>query len=145
MITTRRSFLKGVLALGVASTLPLPSFAAPLPTIYSNGFDDDTAGLNALFAGEPFHVENEGVIAANGIIRGANLCVSSPLIVAQDNFQMTDSLIQALPEFKGEAVLQILGRRGYFAHNWIRSNGNADCVQILRPHIIDARRVEFRA
>lgn len=145
MITTRRSFLKGVLALGVASTLPLPSFGTPLPVIYSDGIHDDTLGLNAMFLGEPFDVENEGVIAANGMIRHGNFRISAPLVVAREDFWMSESTIALSPDFgKGDPILQILGRRGYFANNVILSHNHSERLP-LRPIIHDARRVEFRA
>jgi hypothetical protein len=142
MLSTRRSFLKGVLALGVASTLPLPSFGASLPIIYSDGIHDDTLGLNAMFAGEPFHVETEGIIAKNGVIRSGNFIISAPLIVGRDDFWMSETSIGLAPEFEGDTILQILGRHGYFANNVV-THGR-DTHKPLRPIVYDARRVEFR-
>lgn len=88
MNLSRRSFLRGVItcaaAVAVAKIAPLlPS----LPKIVGDGIHDDSPGLNALFAGEPFEavadcvkVSNANHITlSNGIFR---LC--QPLVIKRD-------------------------------------------------------------
>jgi hypothetical protein len=53
MDVSRRSFLGGILALTAVAVAP-KVMAEPLPRIVGDGVHDDTAGLQALFDGNPF-------------------------------------------------------------------------------------------
>jgi hypothetical protein len=78
MNITRRYFLNGVIAV-TAGQLIKPSFARP--RIYGNAMDDDTAGLNAFFAGEPFLVDDTSLILGEGHLIGGKFKISDRLIL----------------------------------------------------------------
>lgn len=92
MDVSRRSFLGGALSLFAATAIPAGAFAS-VPVIYGDGISDDTAGLNALLAGEPFRVENSGVLAISdegyAVVRDGNFRVTGPLYARRDNVDIS--------------------------------------------------------
>lgn len=87
MNISRRFFLGGVIAVA-AGQLIHPVFA--MPTIYGNGLDDDTDGLNAFFGGRPFHVDHSNVIVGEGGISFGRFKVSDTIILSGRNKSITD-------------------------------------------------------
>src|SRR5687768_14897749 len=78
---TRRSFLRGALAISVVPLLPSLAF---VPTIYGDGVRDDAPGLQALIDGKPFNVEGEGFTALEGWISGGNFRLERGLIIRKN-------------------------------------------------------------
>lgn len=97
MNISRRFFLGGVIAVA-AGQLVKPAFAMPM--IFGDGIHDDTRGLNALLAGEPFHVENEGVIVHEGNILGGTFKITDTLYL-RDNVIISGSGF-LVPEWKSD-------------------------------------------
>lgn len=109
-MTDRRSFLKGVLSLGLVAALPTPILVLARPTIWADGIHDDAPGLNAMLAGEPFDVasEAEGLVAAEGEIRNGIFLISRTIVSTADHFRMSGCRIIAMPELKGP-MLEVTG------------------------------------
>lgn len=78
----RRSFLKGALVLTATTVLPLQALSrlSPLPTIYGDGINDDTLGLQAMLDGLPFRIADGFTgIADDGFIADGTFLLSSTL------------------------------------------------------------------
>jgi len=90
MSINRRTFLGGALALTAATMLPTPADACRrLPTIYGNGYDDDTEGLRALFAGLPVNIQECGATINNAHdiqIIGGSFVISGPVLVWREGW-----------------------------------------------------------
>ena len=65
---SRRSFLRGALAVAACATVSHLQLPGPIPKIIGDGKHDDGPGLNALFAGKPVSIEGEGVQRQGGRI-----------------------------------------------------------------------------
>lgn len=103
-VTSRRSFLGGALALSAIVVVPSIGFGKELPCIYGDGIHDDTAGLQALFDGEPFQVEGEGFLARQGEIRGGRFAIGRPIHL-KGRWIVKDTTFVIKREFQGDAAL----------------------------------------
>lgn len=120
MNLSRRSFLGGVMALTASTALPIRgAFALALPTIWGDGVHDDAPGLNALLQGLPFHVENDDVVAIDGMIRQGTFLIGSTLRpIADRHFIITHNLFKALPSLGCAPILDIpTGAKGEITFN----------------------------
>lgn len=79
---SRRSFLKGVLALSVAPALPAVAIA--IPVIYGDGVNCDTDGLQALFDRKPFRVNEGAFVARNGTLWDGFFRITRTLVLRRD-------------------------------------------------------------
>lgn len=122
---SRRSFLRGVLALSVTPALAkLPM----LPTIYGDGVHDDLPGLQAMIDGEPFHIENGGFVASEGEISGGQFILSRTLRIgrALARLNISDCRISTTPDFQDSAIIQVEPDARLFLNNiniWNRFAG----------------------
>lgn len=105
----RRSFLRGVLALTVAPSLPLVGVA--LPRIVGDGVHDDTDGLQALFAGQPFVVDSEVVRAQAGLVSGGTFRLTRTLVIADSRVSMSECKLIAEHD---DTVLYVMGKASSF-------------------------------
>lgn len=105
----RRSFLQGVLALTAAAAAgpQLALAEQALPTIYGDGVHDDWAGLQAMFSGKPFRVDNEVVVAEEGVVHGGNFLLSRPLRISGDRICIAECRFTAR-DWKGGGYLLML-------------------------------------
>jgi hypothetical protein len=108
-MTDRRSFLKGILTLGVISAVPMSRLIVPVPTIWGDGIHDDAPGLNALLRGDRFIVEADGVIAEDGVIQGGTFLIRAPLVINRFDVFLTKCRFTAAPDFQGEFLLDARG------------------------------------
>lgn len=107
MDVSRRSFLRGAMAL-TAVTIAQPSMVlASVPTIYGDGIHDDHAGLQALIDGKPFRVQNEASAfqASSGIIRGGTFAIGDTLVIRGNGILIDFNRIQSLPGFRGQYMV----------------------------------------
>lgn len=96
MLATRRSFLRGALSVLALPVLPKLALAGALPVIYGDGERDDWAGLQAMFNGEPFHVEAADIVADaegmklfGGVYRlSRTLVINSAATLVRPRFRM---------------------------------------------------------
>lgn len=99
----RRSFLKGALTLIAVSALPVMALAANIPEIVGDGRHDDTAGLNALFAGKPVIVAREHIIATSSHLKGGCYRISGPLEV-QGASTIEHATFVTAPDYDGQFI-----------------------------------------
>lgn len=123
MNLSRRSFLGGVMALTASTALPIRgAFALALPTIWGDGVHDDAPGLNALLQGLPFHVENDDVVAADGVIRGGSFIIGEPIRITVSDFLVAECRFLTTPNFDGPMMIDLTDcRRGTFVSNVLTS------------------------
>lgn len=111
----RRVFLKGALGLTVVAALPIALSAVPI--IHGDGIQDDWAGLQALFDGEPFRVDHGGAfIARSGQIKGGCFALSRTLNVSANNLRVEECEFIALTDFQGDFLVRITGN----SQSWSR-------------------------
>ena len=87
MQATRRSFLKGALALTTIAASGIPALAE-IPRIYGNGVHDDAPGLQALFDGLPVEIENERIVAVEGRVENGTFALSRTVHVRSDRIEV---------------------------------------------------------
>lgn len=121
MDLSRRSFLRGVLALSVTPALNIPSFAS-VPVIRGDGIHDDWAGLQAMLDGEPFRVEGENLVAVDGIVSGGPFAVSDTLTFRRSNIRFSAIRLHALPEFRGDCAARFLASAQNIVFDYLELN-----------------------
>lgn len=118
----RRLFLRGALALSAVS-VAVPSLAFDgAPTIYGDGIHDDWAGLQAMFDGRPFHVDDEIIVAGEGVVSGGDFILSRTLSISGDGILVTNSRFTAR-DWRGKPYLFLFKR----ATNSTFYNVHLDC------------------
>jgi hypothetical protein len=108
---SRRSFLRGTLAL--AGTVALqPAFTLlSVPKIWADGIHDDAPGLNALFARQPVEVVDDAVSILQGehiSLRNGIYRIGSTLFV-RDHTYISGITVKAAPEFSGDYLINAKG------------------------------------
>lgn len=108
---SRRLVLGGMASLAVAATVKT---AATVPVLWGDGIHDDAPALNALFRGDPIRVLNGRVIEGERpAVVDARLLLGSTLAVGSTgSFVLSRSTLTAMPGFKGEWLIDILGGDG---------------------------------
>lgn len=113
MNLNRRSFLQGCLIVTAAAAIPAQALKAleaikPLPILWADGVHDDSDALDAMLSGQPFRTL-DGFIgeAAEGRLVGANLRISRSIIITREGFEISDCVIETLPEFKSRAIMEL--------------------------------------
>lgn len=88
MDLTRRSFLRGALAIAAVSVVPIAAQeASTFPVIVGDGVHDDTAGIQAAFDGMPFVCEGHVVTDARTVKfvgRESRYKITSPVTLRRD-------------------------------------------------------------
>ncbi len=107
---SRRSFLRGTLALAAVAATARYTFA--LPVIKGDGRHDDTDGLTALFNGEPFVTENEAIVDmvedGSYIINRGTFYISRTLrFRAGRSGIITESKFRVADDFQGKVILDL--------------------------------------
>ena len=102
----RRSFLGGLISLVAVKQFDVnKSFASNLPKIYSDGKNDDSHGLGALFRNEPciFSKDNIGVESHGGIvIHGGKYIINNTVHIPDDiDLQIERAFFNGLGLFDG--------------------------------------------
>lgn len=121
----RRSFLRGAIALSAVAVAP-PSLAFDnAPIVYGDGVHDDWAGLQAMFDGKPFRVDNEVVVAGDGVVSGGDFVLSRTLTISGDNILVTDSRFTAR-DWQGDQHMLRLEN----CHGAILANLRIDCTEM---------------
>ena len=94
---TRRSFFQHAAALSVAAALPVLAIASP-PTIYGDGFGDDTDGLRAALSGKPFQdlsgtVKRDPSTGSITVAYGSYV-VRETIVIKSDNTSILNSVFR---------------------------------------------------
>jgi len=108
---TRRSFLRGIVAVSatavIANKLPLPN----CPILYSDGFHDDAPALNALLRGDEIKIESELVQITSGefcAIKGGNFLINNTVIFCNKRTGISNSMFRTGPDFpKSECMIYL--------------------------------------
>ncbi|WP_404927159.1 hypothetical protein [Mesorhizobium sp. ORM16] len=131
MDVSRRSFLRGALAIA-AVAIAQPTLAlASLPTIYGDGVRDDSDGLQALFDGRPFRVDGVVVKAESGAIEGGLFAIRKAVVVRADNISIKDCTFLAMRGFTDPYLMLFEGASScciYRSHFDGRNIQDADAV-----------------
>jgi hypothetical protein len=111
MNISRRAFLGGAIILAAATAVPVEAFSAlaPRPRIVGDGVHDDTAGLQALFDGEPVLIEGRVVTARDGMIslRGSIHKISRPLALDRPSIEIDELRLVRSEHFTGSCILSV--------------------------------------
>lgn len=101
----RRSFLGGILALTVTQQFGMRP--QHLPTLHGDGVHDDAPALNALFGGGAFRVDNEMIIAREGLIKAGYFRIGSTVHIRTNSFSIQYCRIECMDEFQGQAAIHV--------------------------------------
>jgi len=104
---SRRSFLRGVLAVSVVAATAKLAIAEHIPTLYGDGMHDDAPALNALFSGKPFRVDNETIVASDGQLNGGSFAIKSTVHIRSNSFTVRNCRIECVDGFEGETAIHV--------------------------------------
>jgi hypothetical protein len=111
MSMNRRSFLGGFLAVTAVAVAGVPAMAkeAAIPTLWGDCIHDDTAALNALFAGNPVRVEGEDIIAKDAFLKGGRFLISDTIMI-RNPARVVDVYFETSADFRGASAVVVEGR-----------------------------------
>lgn len=93
MNLSRRSFLRGIIAVGTVAAVA-PKLLS-IPRIWGNLEYDDTEGLQALFDRQPVEIMHDAVKILPGgniAIRGGKFLISDQITITQDHTMISDAI-----------------------------------------------------
>jgi hypothetical protein len=110
MDVSRRSFLRGALAVTAVAVSQPSLVLASVPTIHGDGIHDDHAGLQALIDGKPFRVADEAGAAfqaSSGIIQSGTFAIGETLRLRGEYIRINQCRFLSLPGFKGDHMVNV--------------------------------------
>ena len=110
MDISRRSFLRGLLAVSATSVVAVPALSLDsYPVLYGDGLRDDAPALNALFSDKPYVADGSLIVpdGVQAILRGSRHLISSTVHVHSENAFVSDAEFTASEDFDGDYLIFI--------------------------------------
>lgn len=115
MELSRRSFLRGVLAVAGATVAPALPAIASVPRIVGDGVHDDTAGLQAAFDGKPFVADGMVISDADWLtVHKGAFKVTRPITIRRSGVEISECSFISSDLAPDECLLNIEGTADCF-------------------------------